>query len=165
MANCNQDSVSPAVTRHRKSAEYIPSDREALKAVANACFKQVLDGSGGCLFAATLGLQHWKLFEWLNLATGWNKTADEYMKIGKRIQTLRQMFNVREGVNPADFRLNQRISGHPPLTAGPLKGLTVPVTEMMKLYWKNIGWAEESGIPLDESLAELDLAKIDKLVS
>ena len=31
-----------------------------------------------------------------NAATGWNLTAEEYLRTGQRIQTLRQMFNIRE---------------------------------------------------------------------
>ena len=151
---------APVVKKHPKAQEYIPSEKEALKAVAGACFKQVVDGSGGCLFAAILGVQHWKVFEWLNYTTGWDKTADEYMEIGKRIQTLRQLFNIREGINPVDFKLNRRLSGDDPLKDGPLKGLKVPIDEMMSLYWKAIGWDEKSGIPLKETVADLGLDKM-----
>ncbi len=150
-------SWAPVVKKHPKAQEYIPSEKEALKAVAGACFKQVIDGSGGCLFAAILGVQHWKVFEWLNYTTGWDKTADEYMEIGKRIQTLRQLFNIREGIDPADFKLNRRLSGDVPLKDGPLKGLKVPIDEMMSRYWKAIGWDEKSGIPLKETVADLGL--------
>lgn len=153
-------SWAPKVTRYAKKEEYIPGDREAIKSVALSCYKQVVDGSGGCLFAAVSGIQHWPIFKWLNAATGWDKTADQYMETGKRIQTLRQMFNVREGVDPHSFKMHDRIAGRPPLDEGPLKGKSIPIEEMMRLHWKHFGWDEKSGVPLDETLQELGLDKV-----
>lgn len=150
-------SWAPRVTRYPKKEEYVPSEREALKAVACACFKQVVDGSGGCLFAALTGVQHWPIFSWLNAAAGWEKTPDEYMEIGRRVQTLRQLFNIREGIEPLSFKIPDRIAGIPPLKEGPLKGKTVAVEAMMKLYWKTIGWDESTGVPLPETVRELGL--------
>ncbi|MGM0652401.1 MAG: aldehyde ferredoxin oxidoreductase family protein [Bacillota bacterium] len=150
-------SWAPRITRYPKKEEYIASDNEALKAVALACYKQVIDGSGGCLFAALTGVQHWPIFEWLNAATGWDKSADEYMIIGKRMQTLRQLFNLREGIDPISFKLPDRITGKPPLTEGPLKGKSFPLEDMMHQYWKHFGWDEASGRPLDETINELNI--------
>lgn len=150
-------SWAPRVTRYPKKDEFIASDAEALKAVAMTCYKQVIDGSGGCLFAALTGVQHWPIFEWLNAATGWEKTADEYMETGRRIQTLRQLFNIREGIRPIDFMLPDRIVGSPPLEEGPLKGKSIPLESMVKNYWKHFGWDEESGKPLEETIGRLRL--------
>ncbi len=157
-------SWAPRISRHSKAEEYIPSDNEALKAVALACYKQVIDGSGGCLFGALAGISNWPLFQWLNAATGWQKSSDEYMEIGRRIQTMRQMFNLREGIEPMSFKMPDRISGNPPLQEGPLKGKTVPVEAMMRLYWKHFGWDEDSGIPKRETLERLGL-KTNTLLS
>jgi aldehyde:ferredoxin oxidoreductase len=140
-----------------KSEEYTPTDELALKSVANACYKQLADGSGGCLFGMILGVEHWKLFDWLNDATGWNRNPDEYMWLGRRIQTLRQMFNIKHGVDPRSFRLGSRLAGEPPLKAGPLKGKTVKIDEMMSLHWKHFGWDERSGAPLPETIVALRL--------
>ena len=152
-------SWAPPIKGHLKIEEYNPSDQEALKAVAGACVKQVVDGAGGCLFAATSGIQHWPLFKWLNAATGWEKSPDQYMEIGKRVQTLRQLFNIRQGVKPASFRMADRLAGIPPLQEGPLKGKTLPIEAMMKLYWKHFGWDEKTGVPLISTLEELLLEK------
>ncbi len=152
-------SWAPRITRYPKKEEYIASDHEALKTVALACYKQVIDGAGGCLFAALSGVQHWPIFEWLNAATGWDKSADEYMEIGKRMQTLRQLFNIREGIDPHSFIIPGRLAGNPPLTDGPLKGKSFPIEEMMKQYWKHFGWDETSGKPLQETLEKFSLDK------
>ncbi len=153
-------SWAPASGSYPKAQEYIPSDKSALKTVATACYKQLVDGAGGCLFAMVLGVNHWKLFEWLNAATGWDKTPDEYMEIGKRMQTLRQMFNIKHGIDPWQFRMSKRISGEPPLQTGMLKGKVVPIDEMMRLHWKHFGWDEQSGAPLEQTIDQL---KLDQL--
>ena len=150
-------SRAPRLTRYAKLDEFIASDNEARKAVAMACYKQVIDGAGGCLFAGITGAQHWPIFEWLNAATGWDKTADEYIDIGKRMQTLRQLFNIREGIDPHSFKIPGRLAGNPPLTDGPLKGKSFPIEEMMKQYWKHFGWDENSGVPIDETISELKI--------
>ena len=147
-----QVSWAPKSELYKKSDEYLASDNEALKAVAGACYKQVVDGAGGCLFAAISGVQHWPVFQWLNAATGWDYTPDQYMEKGKRIQTLRQLFNIREGVEPLSFKMPDRLSGLPPLKEGPLKGKALPIEAMMKNYWKHFGWNETSGAPDKTSL-------------
>ena len=145
---------------YNKAEEYLATDKLALKTVANSCYKEITDGSGGCLFAMTLGVQHWKLFEWLNAATGWEKTPDEYMLIGKRIQTLRQMFNIKHGIDPWKFKISKRIAGIPTLKQGPLKDKSLPIDDMMRLHWKHFGWDENSGAPLPETLVELELDEL-----
>ncbi len=150
-------SWAPVVGRYKKSDEYTASDNEALKAVAGACYKQVVDGAGGCLFAAISGVQHWPIFKWLNAATGWDYSPDQYMEIGKRIQTLRQLFNIREGIEPLSFKIPDRIAGYPPLEKGPLKDKSLPIEAMMRNYWKHFGWDESSGAPLNTTLEQLEL--------
>ncbi len=157
-------SWAPNPGMYLKSAEYVPSDEVAIKTVANSCYKEITDGAGGCLFAMILGVNHWPLFEWLNAATGWGKTPDEYMEIGKRIQTLRQLFNIKHGVDPISFKMHKRIAGEPPLEKGPLKGKTVPIETMMKLHWKHYGWDEQNGIPLDDTVLNLGIRELTNSV-
>lgn len=155
-------SWAPVVTKYPKNEEYIASDTEALKSVASACYKQLVDGSGGCLFAMIMGVQHWNLFGWLNAATGWNKTPDEYMEIGRRMQTLRQMFNVKHGIEPLTFKMHTLMAGDPPLKEGPLKGRSVPIEAMMMQHWKHFGWDEKTGVPLPETLGKMGIDQIGK---
>ncbi len=150
-------SWAPRAGMYLKANEYLPSDEVALKTVATSCYKELTDGAGGCLFAMVMGVNHWKLFEWLNAATGWQKTPDEYMIIGKRIQTMRQMFGIKHGVDPMSFKMSARMAGEPPLKEGPNKGKTVPIKEMMQAHWKHYGWDEQTGIPSAQTLAELGL--------
>jgi len=142
-----------------KKNDYIPSEENALKSVAGSCYKQIVDGIGGCIFAMITGVQHWRVFDYLNTATGWNKTPDEYMKIGKRMQTLRQMFNIREGIQPLSFKMHDRVAGKPPLVQGPNAGKTIPIEQMMKDHWKAFGWNSD-GMPTTEIISELELDKL-----
>ncbi|WP_050740135.1 aldehyde ferredoxin oxidoreductase family protein [Acetobacterium bakii] len=144
-----------------KKEEYEASSQVGLKSMANACIKQVLDGSGGCLFGMIGGLNHFKIFDYLNAATGWDKTADDYMSIGLRMQTLRQCFNVREGINPRDFKMNDRLSGFPPLTKGPLRGKSFSMKDMMSIHYQFMGWDRNTGIPTKQLLEELGFCDLD----
>jgi len=153
-------SWAPPVVKYPKAEEYTPSDRDAIKTKATACYKMLTDGSGGCFFSMITGLPHWNLFKMLNYATGWNLSADEYMKIGMRMQTLRQMFNVKHGIQPKDFIAAGRVIGSPPLETGPLKGITLPVEEMVSLHWKHFGWDKDTGSPEDMTISELHLKEL-----
>jgi len=140
-----------------RKREFQATEENAQISVLSSCIKMVLDGAGGCLFALISGLHNWQLFEYLNAATGWEKTPDEYLDIGKRIQTLRQMFNIREGIDPHHNTLNQRALGNPPLKEGPLKNKNIPIKQMQKLHWKAFGWDESTGVPLKSTIEEMGL--------
>lgn len=151
-------SWAPKFTRiYPKSEEYEASEKEALKSVAGTCLKQVLDAVGGCLFALATGVQHWRVFDYIDAATGEARGAEEYMRCGRRIQTLRQLFNVKHGLSPKDSIISPRMAGNPPLAAGPLAGVEVPIEAMVSGYWGRFGWDPETGVPLPETLAELGL--------
>ncbi len=153
-------SWAPEVSKYPKAAEYIPSDEEALKSVASSCYKELNDGAGGCLFGLIAGLDHWNLFKMLNDATGWELSADEYMAIGRRIQTLRQLFGVKHGVQPREAIMTGRVVGEPPLPSGNLKGITLPMEEMVSLHWKHFGWDEKTGVPTPDAVAQLEERKL-----
>lgn len=113
------------------------------------------------MFGMMIGVDRVPLFEWLNAATGWNFTPDDYMKTGRRIQTLRQAFNVREGINPMDLKVNRRLWGIP-LKEGPNKGVSFDLETMMHSYWQIIGWDKETGAPTRESIAAMELTDLVK---
>jgi len=132
---------------YTKGSKY-ESEKEKIDAAA-ACsrFMNVLNGSGTCLFGAFLGVERLPLFEWLDAATGWHRSPAEYMDIGERIQTLKQAFNIKHGVEPKSFKANPRTLGRPPQTAGANEGRSVAVESMMRAYWQHFGWDPETGRP------------------
>ncbi|MDX9864657.1 MAG: aldehyde ferredoxin oxidoreductase C-terminal domain-containing protein, partial [Anaerolineaceae bacterium] len=128
-------------------------------AVATSCYTQLFNGAGLCMFGAMLGADRLPIFEWLNAATGWQRTPQEYMEVGRRIQTLRQMFNIKQGIDPRSLKASRRAIGLPPQTEGGNRGRTVALNEMMRDYWRAIGWDENTGVPLEETIEALELKK------
>ena len=146
---------------YAKESKHETSGQRIEEAVANSDFTQFYNGAGGCMFGMFMGVDRTPIFEWMNAATGWDYTPDEYMEIGRRIQTLRQAFNIREGIHPMDLKVNKRLFGIP-LKEGPNKGSTFDLEAMMHSYWKIIGWDEQTGVPTHDTLVELQLDDLVK---
>jgi len=137
------------------------ADREkAVCAKANSCYSQLYNGAGVCLFGALLGAHRVPVFEWLNAAAGWNRGPEEYMEVGRRIQTLKQLFNIKHGIAPISLKIHPRTVGTPPLTEGPNRGRCFDLEKMMKDYWEEIGWDRETGIPTMKTIEELGLSAV-----
>jgi len=130
-----------------KDSKYEFDEDKARAAAACSCFMNVLNGAGGCLFGAFLGVHRLPVFEWLNAVTGWTYAPEAYMATGKRIQTLKQAFNIKHGITPAANVMNARALGRPPLEAGANAGRTIDIETMMRGYWRQFGWDEQSGRP------------------
>ena len=79
------------------------------------------------------------------------------MKVGLRIQTLRQAFTLREGVEIAGNTLPGRAYGEPPFESGPHKRKTIDYIGDYKCYCEKMGWNPENGHPLKETLSDLGL--------
>jgi ferredoxin len=112
------------------------------------------------MFGAFLGASRLNFFEWLNAATGRGKTPEKYMKIGKRIQTLKQVFNIDHGIDPWALKVGERAIGNPPLAEGPNEGRKVPLDQMMKDYWAEMGWDPQTGKPTLATLKELGILEL-----
>jgi aldehyde:ferredoxin oxidoreductase len=160
---CDICSWAPPAKMTKKTDEIIPSLETAMKSVANACYSMLTDGAGGCYYAEMLGVHAWNPVNYLNAAAGWNKSGDEYMEIGKRIQTLRQMFNIKQGIDPRSWKLPKRMTGEPPLPAGPLKGITLQNDQMVKFHWEGFGWDRETGVPLESTVNTLGIGHLLEL--
>lgn len=98
------------------------------------------------------------LVDLVSAATGWNFTAAELLTIGERIQNLRHLFNLREGVSLKDFKLPERLMNLPSFQ-GPMKGTdyNFDYTALTKAYFKAMAWDEETGQPSKERLKELGI--------
>lgn len=135
-----------------KSAKYKTDKTHARVGKANSQFLNVMNGAGACLFGGFLGAGRIRIFDWLNAATGWRYTPEEYMEKGAGIQVLKQAFNIRHGIDPRDCRAPDRLLGIPAQTRGANKGRTVDVDAMMKDYWELFGWDRETGVPPEEAV-------------
>ncbi len=117
-----------------------------------------LDSLGMCQFLSYFG--SFPIIDAIEAVTGWDFSTEELMKTGERIQALRQLFNVREGIKPSDFKLPDRIKGIPPLPAGPSAGITIDLDSMVEEFYKAMDWSLEDGKPSEERLKSLGLAEM-----
>ncbi len=115
-------------------------------------FTQSFNSLGFCLFSEWVGT--YPVLEMMKAFAGWNLSVADFLKIGWRIQTLRQMFNARDGEIKHD--ISERAIGDPPLKKGPLKGKKIDVEEMAKYYYESIGFTE-AGVPTEAILKQLNL--------
>jgi aldehyde:ferredoxin oxidoreductase len=94
-----------------------------------------------------------------NLATGFDHTIRSYLLVGERIWNLIRLFNLREGLDPAEDKLPPRFFNDP-FTKGPAKGIVLSEKEFrqsLKEYYYLRGW-NEKGIPTKKKLKDLGLA-------
>jgi aldehyde:ferredoxin oxidoreductase len=151
-------SYAPVPQRELKDDLTKPNPEYAFGTVLATWYKMLIDGVGGCIFGGLGGVNSWDIFEMLELATGWGKTADDYMEIGNRINTVRQLFNIKHGINPKDFLMHKRIET--PRQSGPNKGRGVQMEPIVSLHWEKHGWDPNTGHPTAETVKKL---KIDQL--
>jgi aldehyde:ferredoxin oxidoreductase len=152
--------LKSAAQFYPKESRYAADDYRMQGAVAVSNFTQFYNSMGMCYFGMLAGVDRVPVFEWANSVTGWNLKPEEYMEIGHRIQTLRQMFNIREGIDPHSLKVSKRLFGDPPLSEGPNKGVSYDLDKLMKGYWQEIGWDPETGIPTAATLDELKLSPV-----
>ncbi len=88
---------------------------------------------GLCEFAYVF--QKYPLLELIKAVVGWDLTIEEAIKTGRRIQTLRQAFTLREGIDIIKNRIPERT-------------VTVDYLEDYKGYCLKMGWNPENGYPL-----------------
>ncbi|MFX0057925.1 MAG: aldehyde ferredoxin oxidoreductase family protein [Candidatus Heimdallarchaeota archaeon] len=121
---------------------------------------QIISCGGLCMFTPLFGT--YPLLELINALTGWDMNVEECINTGIRIQTLRQAFNLREGINLTENELPGRVIGDPPDEKGPNKGINVEYKEFYKGYCEKMGWNPENGYPLLKTLEDLELDFIIK---
>ncbi len=101
-----------------------------------------------------------------NLATGFNHTTETYLKAGERIWNLIRLFNLREGMDPADDNLPNRLFKES-FTKGNAKGVLIKKEDFeksLKEYYALRNW-NEKGIPTSNKLKELGLSKYEKIIN
>jgi aldehyde:ferredoxin oxidoreductase len=97
---------------------------------------------------------------YMSAVTGWDRSMNELLEIGEKIATMRHAFNLREGLNPLEWRVHPRIIGDPPQKVGPLADATVDITA--QVYW-NLGamdWDPITTKPSRKKLLELGLEDV-----
>jgi aldehyde:ferredoxin oxidoreductase len=141
-----------------KFERYAYTGKGPMSATASR-YLQVGNCAGVCVMPFMF-FGNYPLIELLNAVTGWGMDVAEALAAGARIQTLRQSFNLREGIAAASFRLPDRMIGRPPQDEGPLAGVTIDVDSLAREYREAMGWDAETGAPTEVALQQLGLAEL-----
>jgi aldehyde:ferredoxin oxidoreductase len=113
-----------------------------------------LDATGACQFT-TFGIASAELAAMLGPLTGFEYSADDFLKCGDRIWNLERLFNLKAGFTAKDDTLPPRMLKEP-IKTGPSKGKVSLLPEMLPEYYRLRGW-DENGVPTAEKLQELGL--------
>ncbi len=135
-----------------KGSKYKADQEKALIGAANSKYMNVINAAGACKFGMFIGAQRIRIFDWLNMATGWHLSPEAYLEIGKDIQTIKQAFNLKHCIVPKAIEYPDRMIGKPPQSAGANKGRTIDLAPMVQAYWQAFGWDAETGEPGPEMI-------------
>ncbi|MCL5256931.1 MAG: aldehyde ferredoxin oxidoreductase family protein [Chloroflexi bacterium] len=116
----------------------------------------VANAAGLCLCGYTV-MRTKHMTDFLSSVCGWEYTQEDLLKIGERINNVRHLFNLREGIDYWGYKIPGRLNGNPPLKEGNVRNVTVDVEALAKAYLKEIDWDEKTLMPSDAKLKELGL--------
>jgi aldehyde:ferredoxin oxidoreductase len=165
--------VSPRGACHNRSGAYeadfsgevdrfrIDSKRGSLVA-ASEDFAATLDSLIVCKFLRKCFSDYYsEAAEMLSKVTGWDYTGDELKHAGERIHTAKKLFNIREGWQPKDDWLPERLLSEAlPTGVGAGVGLSpAELRQMIRTYYQARGWDDAGLIPASK-LAELNLPHV-----
>jgi aldehyde:ferredoxin oxidoreductase len=124
--------------------------------------KQFEDTVGTCQFTqfGVKGAINYYLPKMIKYVIGWDFTTEEGLLVGERITNLQRLFELRRGLKPEDtFDIGERFMEAP--NVGPAKGNSIKpiIKDLVREYYREMGWDENTGIPLKETFKKLDLSE------
>lgn len=114
--------------------------------------------SGWCLLCDLVAADSMIYIQgFMNAITGWERSMDDLLQAGERAANIRHVFNLREGINPLDWHLPDRVIGRPPQKEGPLAGVTADAEA--QIYWGlgAMDWDRHTTVPSKKKLLQLGL--------
>ncbi len=145
-----------------KEATADPDEKVAFAQARTGPYRHLEDSIMNCFFydrgPGVLPI----MVEVVNAITGFDYTAEEFLKTGDRITNLLRAFNIREGLVPEDDSLSSRLLTPP--HDGPQKGKSFAEAfpRVLRAYYREKGWDEATGKPLPETLKKLGLDNVIK---
>jgi aldehyde:ferredoxin oxidoreductase len=156
MLETGLDLGSDPLMKSPKLGVYADFDKKGSIYTIGEAYGQLLNAAGLCSLYTLFF--YVPLVELLSPATGWDIDWAEGLRIGKRIMTLTQAFNVREGITPDMFTMPKRLTR--PLTVGPAAGAQIDFNQMKVSWFKAMDWDIDTGKPGKKALAELGLQEL-----
>jgi aldehyde:ferredoxin oxidoreductase len=120
--------------------------------VQGVAFTEMFNSAGFCMFIAWAGGAQ-QVFPLVEAVTGFDMPGLQAAAI--RILTMRHVFNLREGLKPADFSMPPRSVGKPPQETGPNTGGAVDNEALADNFFAALGWDRTTGKPSREGLQQL----------
>lgn len=117
---------------------------------------QVINSTGMCMFSTAVWPNSYPYTRLFKAIMGWEMETEELVKIGKRIQVSRHLFNYKQHINVREIIPPGRVVGSPPLDDGPTAGVTVDYRSMVDEYLDEVG-IDKDGKPVESVLMELDI--------
>ena len=100
--------------------------------------------------------------ESINAATGWNLSLEEVMNIGRRAVAMMRIYNLKCGLTPDKEKPSSRYCSYTVDGPNVDKPIVPHWEKMMDQYYKMMGWDRKTGMPLPETLKELDIEDLAK---
>jgi aldehyde:ferredoxin oxidoreductase len=123
-------------------------------------YHQLLDNAGMCALY-TVNTTPPDVAELIAGVTGWDLSWTEALQAGRRVLTLRQAFNAREGITPDQINLPKRIKDEllPIPKGAPPK---IDFQALKEGFFTAMGWDITTGLPSSKTLAELGLTELTR---
>lgn len=128
-------------------------DRRGELAAQSEDFSAVLDSMIWCKFLRKAFGDFWvesaQAYEWI---TGQETSPDDLREAGQRINTLKKLFNIREGWTRADDTLPPRVLQEP-LSSAVVEGITLSQADLDKMissYYEARQWTVDGLVPKQE---------------
>jgi aldehyde:ferredoxin oxidoreductase len=160
--------LNPTPGRHTQGGELttpigyvLPKDKYVYSGTGRTHWElmadiETLSAAGMCMFGY-FSFPLSAIADQLSAVTGWPFDLETVRETGARIFTMRHAFNLRQGICVMERNVPRRMIGDPPLTKGPLKGVTVDLTTLVRDFLEYLGWDTQTAVPSAESLRKLGM--------
>ncbi len=118
-------------------------------------YVSVYNALGLCKFIIKGKVEPRHVAELVNVALGWDWTAEDVLHTGERLFNVKRLINLRLGITRADDTLPRRFLAEPRPSGG-AEGVLPDLDLMLEDYYRIRGWTPE-GAPSAERLAALGL--------
>ncbi len=119
---------------------------------------QLEDSAVTCRFNTNMNVR--LIAHAISAVTGWDFTFEEGMEVGRRAVHIMRAMNVRSGISADLDKPSPRYASAP--RDGPARGECIQphFERMLRLYYREMGWDDETGKPLLETLRSCGLEEI-----
>ncbi len=124
-------------------------------------YMHVVNSGGMCQFIM-MAANTANMPDWFNAVTGWDMSLDEMLEVGERVGNLRMAYEVREGGNPRQRPVHDRITGKSTdaTHTGPLQGVVLDTETLEVDFLTACDWDTESCKPSASKLESLGLKEV-----